>query len=87
MLWSGIEPIVCPKKSGFFHVSPIKVSQGNDINDPKKMANLFNKFFVYVSQKINDEIPSTSKSPLDYLRHYNKKSFSFPLPQLLKLKS
>ena len=50
-------------------------SQGNDIDDPKKMANLFDKFFVHVSQKINHEIPRTPKSPSDYLRHYNKKSF------------
>ena len=49
----------------------LKDSQGNDINDPKKMANLFDKFFVHVSQKINDEIPRTPKSPLDYLRHNN----------------
>ena len=75
MLWSGIKSIVCPKKSGFYHVSSLKDSQGNDTNDPKKMANLFNKFFVHISQKINDEIPRTPKSPLDYLRHYNEKSF------------
>ena len=75
MLWSGIKSIVCLKKSGFYHVSSLKDSQGNDINDPKKMADLFNKFFVYVSQKINDEIPRTPKSPSDYLRHYNERSF------------
>ena len=39
------------------------------------MANLFDKFFIHVSQKINDEIPRTPKTPLDYLRHYNEKSF------------
>ena len=87
MLWSGIKLIVCPKKSGFYHVSSLKDSQGNDTNDPKKMANLFDKFFVHISQKINDEIPRTPKSPLDYLRHYNEKSFLFLLHQLLKLKS
>ena len=75
MLWSGIKSIICLKKSGFYQVSSLKDSQGNDINDPKKMANLFNKFFVYISQKINDEISRTPKSPLDCLRHYNEKSF------------
>ena len=75
MLWSGIKSIVCPKKSGFYHVSSLKDSQGNDINDPKKIANLFDKFFVHVSQTINDEIPRTPKSPLDYLRHYIERSF------------
>ena len=75
MLWSGIKSIVCPKKSGFYHVSSPKDSQGNDANDPKKMANLFDKFFVHISQKINNEILKTPKSPSDYLRHYNEKSF------------
>ena len=56
-------------------MSSLKDSQGNDTNDPKKMANLFDKFFVHISQKINDEISRTPKSPLDYLRHYNEKSF------------
>ena len=56
MLWSGIKSTVCPKKSGFYHVSSLKDSQGNDINDLKKMANFFDKFFVHVFQKINDEI-------------------------------
>ena len=79
MLWSGIKSIVCSKKSGFYHVSSLKDSQGNDINDPKKMENLFNKFFVHVSQKINDEILRTPKSPLGYLTHYNERSFfNFP---------
>ena len=76
MLWSGIKSIVCPKKSGFCHLSSLKDSQGNDLNDPKKMASLFNKFFVHVSQKII-EIPRTPKYLLDYLRHCNERSFSF----------
>ena len=33
-LWSGIKSIVCPKKSGLYHVSSLKDSQGNDTNDP-----------------------------------------------------
>ena len=68
-------------------MSSLKDSQGNDTNDTKKMVNLFNNFFIHISKKINDEIPRTPKSPLDYLRHDNEKSFLFPLPQLLKLKS
>ena len=39
------------------------------------MANIFNKFFVNVSKKITSAIPRTRKSPLDYLKHSNGKSF------------
>ena len=39
-----------------------------------KMANLLDKFFVHVSQKINDEIPRTPQSPLHYLRHHYDRS-------------
>ena len=39
------------------------------------MANIFNKFFVDVSKKITSAIPRTRKSPLDYLKHSNDKSF------------
>ena len=87
MLWSGIKSIVCAKKSGFYHVSSLKDNHGNDTNDPKKMENLFDNFFVHISQKINDEIPRTPKSPSDYLRHYNEKSFSISPFSALKLKS
>ena len=52
MLWSGIKLIVCHKKSGFYHVSSLKDNQGNHINDPKKMANLFDKFFVMFPRKL-----------------------------------
>ena len=56
MFWSRIKSIVCPKKSGFYHVSSLKDSQGNDTNDPKKMANLLDKFFVHISQTFYDYI-------------------------------
>ena len=39
------------------------------------MASIFNKFFVNVSKKITSTIPRTRKSPLDYLKHSNDKSF------------
>ena len=39
------------------------------------MAAAFNNFFVNVSQKINQDIPRTRKSPLDYMPNANYKSF------------
>ena len=39
------------------------------------MATVFNNFFVNVSQKINQDIPRTRKSPPDYMPTANNKSF------------
>ena len=39
------------------------------------MAAAFNNFFVNVSQKVNQDIPRTRKSPLDYMSTANDKSF------------
>ena len=44
----------------------------------KKMATAFNIFFVNVSQKANQDIPRTRKSPLDYMPTANDKSFFVP---------
>ena len=38
------------------------------------MANIFNKFFVNVSQKVTSGIPRPRKCPLDYLKQRNDKS-------------
>ena len=39
------------------------------------MATVFNNLFTNVSQKINQDIPRTRKSPLDYMPTANNKSF------------
>ena len=48
---------------------------GKEISDPTKMANTFNNHFVNVAQKIDEKIPRTRKSPLDYLTLRNDKTF------------
>ena len=45
-----------------------------EIDDPKKMTNIFDKFFVNVSQKVTDGIPRTRKCPLGYLKQRNDRS-------------
>ena len=74
-LWSGIRSIVniSDNKTGV-NISHL-LQDGKAIDDPQKMANIFNKFFVNVSKKITSTIPRTRKSPLDYLKHSNDKSF------------
>ena len=74
-LWSGIRSIVniSGNKTGV-NISHL-LQDGKEIDDPQKMANIFNKIFVNVSKKITSAMPRTRKSPLDYLKHSNDKSF------------
>ena len=37
------------------------------VQNPKDIATILNKYFVNIAGKIDDEIPRTRKSPLDYL--------------------
>ena len=39
------------------------------------MANIFNNVFVNTAKKINENIPRTKKSPLEYLSSQNESSF------------
>ena len=43
-------------------------------NDPVKMANIFNHYFVNVGSNIDKSIPRTKKSPTDYLKNRNSNS-------------
>ena len=69
MLWTGIKSIVNVKSKTQF--SPIShlVNNGTRINDPVKMANIFNNYFVNVGSQIDKTIPRTKKSPIDYLEN------------------
>ena len=44
------------------------MDNGTRVNDPVKMANLFNNYFVNVGLNIDKTIPRTTKSPADYLK-------------------
>ena len=44
------------------------IQDGKEIDDPKKIVNIFDKFFINVSQKVASGIPRTRKCPLDYLK-------------------
>ena len=74
-LQSGIRSIVniSDNKTGV-NISHL-LQDGKAIDDPQKMANIFNKFFVNVSKKITSAILRSGKSPLDYLKHSNDKTF------------
>ena len=48
---------------------------GVKVEEPKTMANIFNNVFVNTAHKINEKIPRSRKSPLDYLSCESSNSF------------
>ena len=65
-LWSGIKSVINIRKSSNLNViNKLKDSNGNTTSDPAVIANIFNKFFVNVSQDITKNIPRSKKSPVD----------------------
>ena len=79
MLWTGIRSVINMKHSGADSIISHLVYNGSEINDSKKVANIFNDFFVNISSKINEKIPHTKKLALDYL-HSNIDSSFFMSP-------
>ena len=69
MLWTGIKSIVNVKSKTQF--SPIShlLNNRTRINDPVKMANIFNNYFVNVGSQTDKSIPRTKKSLTDYLEN------------------
>ena len=73
-LWTGIKTTDTKSKSSLQNISQLVVN-GKIHQDPQQMANVFNDFFVNVSNQVCSEIPSTKRSPLDYLKNRNTNSF------------
>ena len=74
MLWSGIKSIVNVKSktqlSGISHLT----NKGMHVDDPVKIADIFNQYFVNVGSNLDKTIPRTRKSPIDYLKNKNGNS-------------
>ena len=66
-LLSGIKTINSHKSSTSSLINKIKGKDGNVTSDPFKMSTILNDFYVKVGDGITKTIPSTPKSPLDYL--------------------
>ena len=67
MLWSGIRSIVNVKtKNQLSQISHL-LENGKQVDDPVKMANMFNNYFVNVGGNIDKSIPRSRKSPMAYL--------------------
>ena len=70
MLWTGIKSIVNTKsKNQSSQISHVTDNEKR-IDDPVKMANIFYHYFV----NIGSCIPTTKKSPMDYLKSLNPNS-------------
>ena len=64
MLWSRIRSIVNVKnRSNHSHISHL-LQIGSRIQDPVKMANNFNNYFVNVGTNVDKSIPRTKKITL-----------------------
>ena len=67
MLWPGIRSIVNVKtKSQLSQISHL-LENDKQVDDPVKVANMFNNCFVNVGGDIDKSVPKTRKSPMDYL--------------------
>ena len=60
-------------KNHFSQISYL-LDNGKRIDDPVKMADIFNHYFVNVGSCTDKSIPRTKKSPMDYLESSNPNS-------------
>ena len=71
--WSGIRCVIDVSSKSGYCISQL-IQDNKEIDDPKKITNIFNKFFVNVSQIVTSGIPRTRKCPLGYLKQRNDRS-------------
>ena len=78
-IWNGIKEIVrfTPK----INQKIVKIMQnGNELTDPKQVANAFNKYFANVGVNLARSIPKVNKLPLEYLKNPVSNTFYlFPI--------
>ena len=74
MLWTGIKSIINVKAKNKISLISHLTDNGSCVNDPAKIADIFDKFFVNVGPNIDESIPKTRKAPLDYLTNRNPSS-------------
>ena len=84
MLWSGIRSIVKSKSNAGSSITGLIHNHGTKIEDSKNGKHS-NNVFVNTAHKINEKIPQTRKSPLDYIS--SSDTVQSLLLQLLQKKS
>jgi len=77
--WKGINELISSRAKTPVNISQIKTDDDTLINDPNKISNSFNDFFVNVGSNLDKKIPKTPISPLSYLRSRVENGFNFKL--------
>ena len=65
-IWKGIRSIVNIQNSSKKDIKLLN-DKGSNISDPKKIADLFNKYFVKVGPNIDERIPKAGKHFIEYM--------------------
>ena len=83
-IWKGINEVIKIKEKN--NVKPISILSGNEIcNDPKKIADEFNKYFSTVASNLQKEIYNAGEGFDKYLKNPNNSSFF--ISQVIRMKS
>ena len=63
MLWSGIKSVINTNTKTQFSNTSHLLDKGTQVNDPVKMANIFNNYFVSVGSSIDKTMPMKGNPP------------------------
>ena len=74
MLWTGIKSIINVEAKNQISLISHLTDNGSYVNDPVKLANTFDRFFVNFDPNIDKSVSRTRKAPLDYLKNGNPSS-------------
>ena len=75
LIWKGIRQIIYMNKSNA-HSIPTKINaNGHEITDLKEIADAFSSYFANIGNHLASDIPSVTKSPLDFMAQSNRNSF------------
>ena len=80
-IWKGIKSIVKLTSSSKKDITLIN-EKGKYINDPQKIANIFNSYFVTVGPNIDKTIPNSNYTFGKYLKHIKSDKTFFLIPTL-----
>ena len=72
--WRGIKRIIS-KKSPFSNCLTLLTFQNENIDNPERIANIFNNYFSTIGEKIQAKIKHSRKKYTDYLTNENPDMF------------
>ena len=72
--WKGIKSIIS-KKSPFSNSLTLLTFQNENIDNPERIANIFNNYFSTIGEKIQAKIKHSHKKYTDYLTNENADMF------------